>query len=123
MINTRICIRIAAALAAASLFAPAAALADSYYAQAWARVDVDGSLLAGQNVVSSEMISTGTYCVRFTPEIDPATSAIVATLRHDDRTISAHGPGDACGDDPSGVTVRIYQQERPAIGSFDLAIL
>jgi hypothetical protein len=123
MINTRMAVRIAALLAAAAVFTPATALADTYYAQGWARVDVDGSLLAGQNVVSSEMISIGTYCVIFTPEIDPATSAIQATLRHDDRTISAHGPGDACGADPNGVTVRIYQDEKPAIGSFDLAIL
>ncbi|MFC5827223.1 hypothetical protein [Nonomuraea insulae] len=55
MINTRMVVRIAAALAAVAVFAPAAALADTYYAQGWARVDVGGTLLAGQNVVSSEM--------------------------------------------------------------------
>ncbi|MGW4967236.1 hypothetical protein ACWEPL_59330 [Nonomuraea sp. NPDC004186] len=57
-----------------------------------------------------------------TPEIDSATSAVQATLRHDDRTISAYGPGDVCGNDPNAVTVRVCQQEKAAIGSFDLAV-
>jgi hypothetical protein len=124
MIRTRVQAGIAAgALAATALLTPAAALADSYYAQAWARVDADGTLITGQNVVSSRQIRTGVYCVRFTPEIDPATSAIQATSRHNARTITAYGPAVECGNAANTVAVTIYWLDKPTTGSFDVAVL
>ncbi|MGW2153579.1 hypothetical protein [Nonomuraea sp. NPDC001699] len=59
-----------AALAAAAVLTPAAAHADTPYAQASAVVEADGTVADGKNVEEVKRLFRGTYCVILGEDID-----------------------------------------------------
>ncbi|NUP03378.1 MAG: hypothetical protein HOW59_36195 [Nonomuraea sp.] len=60
----------ASALAAAVVLTPAAALADTPYAQASATVASNGTLAAGKNVSDVRRVERGTYCLVIDENVD-----------------------------------------------------
>ncbi|MEV4074462.1 hypothetical protein ACGFJC_08405 [Nonomuraea fuscirosea] len=116
-------------LAAASCFLAAGSVAhaDIYapYARAGAIVDADGGLNNYKNVISSERVATGRYCVEVSHKVD-VTGALIQITPRDARRlphIAYRNPSPTC-EGHNTLAVHVYDTSTGhlADGGFDVTI-
>ncbi|SEH01826.1 hypothetical protein SAMN05444920_12277 [Nonomuraea solani] len=121
--------RIAAgALAAAAVLVPSAARADTPYAQASAKVEMDGSVSRSKHISDVWHVSKGTYCVAVDEHVNldgaVAVHATPVGLYNAARTLSVEVGGAPCGwgrDDIIAVYSRVASRV-PADTAFYLTV-
>ncbi|MFF2026929.1 hypothetical protein ACFVW2_34730 [Streptomyces sp. NPDC058171] len=103
----------------------AAADLDAPNARAAAKVSADGTLVSGKNVVSSQRVAKGRYCVKVNSSVPLRNAVVLATPNSGRQTTLdvRRAPTGTCGFDTSSITVYTYNAGYYANTWFTVAVL
>ncbi|MEU0991715.1 hypothetical protein [Streptomyces sp. NPDC005953] len=115
------------AVASLPLTATSAAAADldAPNARAAAKVSAAGTLLSGKNVVSSQRVAKGRYCVKVNSTVSLRNAVVLATPNSGRQTTIdvRRAPTGTCGFDARSITVYTYNAGYYANTWFTVAVL
>ncbi|GGZ35509.1 hypothetical protein GCM10010387_31970 [Streptomyces inusitatus] len=98
---------------------------DAPNARAAAKVSAAGTLVSGKNVVSSQRVAKGRYCVRVNSTVSLRNAVVLATPNSGRQTTLdvRRAPTGTCGFDASSITVYTYNAGYYADTWFTVAVL